>query len=117
MKARLVKFGQVRIAGQTYDYDIVIAGGAVSKRRKGPSKAYREQFNHTPLSVEEDIPWGGKKLIIGTGVEGRLPIMPEVYAEAIRRGVEIVAVPTEEACALLREMDPADVHAILHITC
>jgi len=117
MKAKLVKFGQIKIAGQTYDYDVVIAGGVVSKRRKEASKAYRDRYGHTPLSIEEDIPWGGERLIIGTGAEGRLPIMPEVYAEAVRRGVRIVAVPTGEACALLREMEPADVHAVLHVTC
>ncbi len=117
MKARLVKFGEIRVEGRTYDYDIVITAGVVSKRRKKPSKPFRDQYNHTPLSAQEDIPWGGRRLIIGTGAEGRLPIMPEVYAEAAQRGIKIVAVPTGEACELLREMEATDVHAILHVTC
>ena len=33
---------------------------------------------HTPLSVNEAIPWHGQRLIIGTGTYGRLPIMSEV---------------------------------------
>ena len=46
-----------------------------------------------------------------------LPVMDEVYAEAGRRGIEIVAVPTREACELLmREGEPATA-AILHVTC
>jgi len=56
-------------------------------------------------------------LIVGTGARGQLPIMPEVFLEAERRGVEVVAVPTEEACRLLAAADPRSVAAILHVTC
>ena len=87
------------------------------KRRKGPSKVYRERYGHTPLSADEAIPWSVARLVIGTGASGQLPVMDEVYAEAGRRGIEIVAVPTREACGLLmREGDPATA-AILHVTC
>ena len=34
----------------------MIEGGKVRKRKKGPSKQFREKFGHTPLSAEE-IPW------------------------------------------------------------
>ena len=40
--------------------------------------------------------------MIGTGASG-LPVTDEVYAEAERRGIDIVAVPTTEACELMRE--------------
>ena len=43
--------------------------------------------------------------------------MPELYEEARRRGVEIVAEPTEAACLLLQAADPRDVAAVLHVTC
>jgi hypothetical protein len=43
--------------------------------------------------------------------------MSEVHDEAKRRGVELVVMPTAEACALLRGLDPTDVNAILHVTC
>ena len=66
---------------------------------------------------DEAIPWSARRLIIGTGVSGQLPIMPELYEEARRRGVEIVAEPTEMACRLLQDVDPRDVAAILHVTC
>jgi len=42
-----------------------------SKRK--PSKKFREDFGHTPLSVEEEIPWKCRQLVIGTGAYGRLP--------------------------------------------
>ena len=76
MNARLIAFGEIEVGEKRYDYDVVIDGGKVSKRKKGPSKQYREQTGHTPLSLKEEIPWGGSQLIVGTGVNGRLPIMP-----------------------------------------
>jgi hypothetical protein len=63
------------------------------------------------------IPWLCKQLIIGTGVEGRLPVMKKVYKQAAERGVTLIAVPTPEACELLSEADLSDTNAILHITC
>jgi len=48
---------------------------ARAKRKKEPSKKFREA-GHTPLSVEEEIPWKCRRLVIGTGA-GALPIMKE----------------------------------------
>ncbi len=117
MKMRLVSFGAIDIEGRHYDYDVVIEEGEVRKREKKPSKAYSNEFGHTPLSVGESIPWRGEKLFIGTGAYGRLPLMPEVYKEAQRKGVEIVARPTAEVCELLQTHKRTDVNAILHVTC
>jgi hypothetical protein len=88
MKARLIKFGEIEVEGKRYTHGVVIDGGKVRKRKKGPSKQFREKFGHTPLSAEEKIPWGGKQLIVGTGAHGALPVMDEVIGEAKRRGIE-----------------------------
>ena len=117
MKARLVKFGEIEVEGERYTHDLVIDGGKVRKRKKGASKQFREKFGHTPLSVEEKIPWGGKRLIVGTGAHGALPIMDEVLAEAKRRGVEVIAAPTSEVCQLLEDVKKGQAYAILHCTC
>src|SRR5215472_18641415 len=117
MKARLVKFGEIEVEGKRYTHDVVIDGGKVRKRKKGASKEFREKFGHTPLSVEEKIPWGGKRLIVGTGAHGALPIMDEVLAEAKRRGVEVIAAPTSEVCQLLEDVKKGQAYAILHCTC
>jgi hypothetical protein len=50
----------------------------VRRRKKGPSKVYRDRYGHTPLSPREAIPWSARRLIVGTGVSGQLPIMPEM---------------------------------------
>jgi hypothetical protein len=117
MKARFIDFGEIEIDGQRYDYDVVIDEGGIRKRKKKPSKVYRDQYGHTPLSIHEDIPWGGKRLIVGTGAYGKLPIMPEVLDEAKQHDIEIVAVSTEEACRLISNEDGKKVRALLHVTC
>ncbi len=117
MNARLIGFGEIELDGQRYDADVVIDRGQVRRRRKKPSKPYRERYGHTPLSAEESIPWDGPRLIVGTGADGRLPIMAEVYELAAGRNVEIVALPTDEACRLIADLEPGAVNAILHVTC
>ncbi len=108
-------FGSIRIEGVTYERDVVIDRGEVQKRKKKPSKKFRETFGHTPLSVEEKIPWKCKRLVIGTGT-GALPIMDEVKKEAKRRQVQLLIMPTVMAIEELRK-NLKDTNAILHITC
>jgi hypothetical protein len=115
MRFEVFSFGSIRIDGVTYQHDVVIDHGQVRKRKKKPSKAFRETFGHTPLSVEEDIPWKCRRLVIGTGT-GALPVMEEVKREARRRRVELVILSTAEAIAKLKE-HPDQANAILHVTC
>jgi hypothetical protein len=117
MKAKLVSFGLIEIGGRRFDHDVVVEGGRVRKRKKGPSKPYRDRFGHTPLSIEEAIPWSARRIIVGTGATSQLPVMDQVFDEARRRGVEIVTRPTAEACELLSGSDRDEVAAILHVTC
>ena len=117
MKARLVKFGEIEVEGKRYTHDVVIDGGKVRKRKKGASKQFRQEFGHTPLSAGEEIPWGGKRLIIGTGAHGALPVMDEVLAEAKRRGIEVIAAPTVEVLSAAggSEEGPSVCHPALHV--
>jgi len=117
MKARLVKFGEIEVEGKRYTHDVVIEGGKVRKRKKGPSKQFRDEFGHTPLSVAEEIPWGGKRLLVGTGANGALPVMDGVLAEGKQRGIEVITAPTSEVCQLLEEVKKGQANAILHCTC
>ncbi len=117
MDARLISFGLIEIDGQRYEYDVVLDQGAIRKRQKGPSRAHRDRYGHTPLSIAEAVPWSASVLIIGTGASGQLPVMPELYEEASRRGVEVIAEPTADACRRLRSMDQENISAVLHVTC
>ena len=109
-------FGSLQIEDGIYEHDVVIDRGEIRKRKKAPSKGFRDSFGHTPLSVEEDIPWKCTRLIIGTGAYGSLPVMDEVKREAQRRKVELLILPTREAIEVLKKK-PKDTNAILHVTC
>jgi hypothetical protein len=110
------EFGSIRIDGETYEQDVVIDRGEVRLRNKKPSKRYRDEFGHTPLSIDEKIPWKCKHLVIGTGADGALPVMRAVVDEAHRRDVELTVMKTNKAIELLRHAD-ANTNAILHVTC
>jgi hypothetical protein len=115
MRFEAYSFGSIRIDGVTYEHDVVIDREQVRKRKKKPSKKFREAFGHTPLSVEEDIPWKCRRLVIGTGT-GALPVMDEVKREAKRRRIKLVILPTAEAIAELKQ-HPDRANAVLHVTC
>ena len=117
LRARWIAFGEIEVDGERYTHDVVIEAGKVSKRSKKASKAYSGRFGHTPLSARENIPWGGTRLIVGTGASGSLPVMPEVRREAERRGVELVTEPSEEALDLVDGLPAKDVYAVIHVTC
>jgi hypothetical protein len=109
-------FGSLQIDDSTYEHDVVIDRGKLRDRKKKPSKKFRDEFGHTPLSVEEDIPWKCARLVIGTGAYGRMPVMEEVEREAMRHKVKLQILPTMQAIEILRE-EPDDTNAILHVTC
>src|SRR5215468_4915539 len=107
-------FGSLNIDGFTHEHDVVIDRGEVRKRKKGPSKSFRDVFGHTPLSIEEEIPWKCRRLVVGTGAYGRLPVMKEVKHEAKRRRIELVVLPTSKAITVLNKNSKAT-NAVLHV--
>lgn len=115
MRFEAFSFGKIRIDGVTYEHDVVIERGRVRKRKKKPSRKYRDEFGHTPVSVDEKIPWRCKRLVIGTGT-GKLPVMDQVKREARRRKVELLILPTAKAVLVLRRRREGT-SAILHVTC
>ena len=108
-------FGVIRIDGVSYEHDVLIDRGEVRKRKKKASKKFRDLCGHTPLSVEEEIPWKCRRLVIGTG-GGALPVMREVKLEARRRRIDLLVLPTQQAIDVLKK-EPAETNAILHVTC
>ena len=109
-------FGSLQINDSTYEHDVVIDRGKILDRKKKPSKKFRTEFGHTPLSVEEDIPWKCTRLVIGTGAYGNLPVMKEVKREAERRKIELLVMRTSDAIEVLKKQSK-DTNAILHVAC
>ena len=110
-------FGSIQIDGITYEHDVLIDRGEIAKRKKKPSKKFRDEFGHTPLSLEEAIPWKCSRLVVGTGAYARLPVMEEVKREAGRRNIELLILPTVKAIKILQKKGSDDTNAILHVTC
>ena len=109
-------FGSIQIDGTSRDYDVVIDRGKIRKRKKKRSKQFRDAYGHTPLSTEEEIPWKCRRLVIGTGAYGKLPVTEELKREAQRHKVELVILPTVDAIEVLKK-NPKATNAILHVTC
>ena len=116
MRFRHFEFGVIEIDGVTYEQDLVVDRGEIRRRKKKASKKFRDAFGHTPLSVEENIPWKCTCLVIGTGAYGRLPVMDDVKREAKDRKVKLVVLPTAEAIKVL-DKHPKKTNAVLHVTC
>jgi hypothetical protein len=70
----------------------------------------------TRRSVEEDIPWKCRRLVVGTGAYGNLPVMEDVKLAAAQRKIKLLILPTAEALKVL-EQDPDETNAVLHVTC
>jgi hypothetical protein len=109
-------FGSIRIDGISREYDVVIDRGDIRKRKKKRSKPFRDAYGHTPLTTEEEIPWKCRRLVIGTGAYGNLPVTEELKREAQRRRIELVILPTVDAIEVLKK-NPEATNAILHVTC
>jgi hypothetical protein len=109
-------FGSIRIDGSRYEHDVIVDRGEIRRRKKKPSKRFREQFGHTPLLIEEDIPWKCRQLVIGSGAYGRLLVMQEVQREAECHKVKLLILPTIEAIEVLKQQSK-DTNAVLHVTC
>ena len=116
MRFERFSFGSIKIDGVIHEHDVVIDRGEIRKRKKKPSKQFRDQFGHTPVSMEEKIPWKCRLLVIGTGSYGKLPVMDPVKREAERRKIKLVVVPTRKAIEVL-EQKSEETNAILHVTC
>ena len=88
----------------------------VRKRVQKPSKKLGDAFDHTPLSAAEEIPWKCRRLVIGTGAYGNLPVTDDVKREATRRELELVILRIVEAIEVLQKSSRRT-NAVLHVTC
>lgn len=109
-----LQFGQITIDDKIYHEDIVIDKGKIIKRDKEASRRQKAAYGHTPLTVQENIPWNCKRLIIGSGIYGRLPVTEKVRKKAKELGVELIAEPTPQA---IKHINEPETNFVLHLTC
>ena len=81
-------FGSIEIDGVTYEHDVVIEGGRIRKRKKGPSKALRGRYGHTPLTAAEEstVPMSAITLKPGSRMRQTMPTTnPAIATTSPRR--------------------------------
>ena len=105
-------FGRVVVDGTEHERDLIVLPDRVVAdwwRREGHSLAIEDLDE-----VIEELP---ERLVLGCGAHGRLKPDPAVLAALERRGVAVEALPTADAVARYRELDPSRTAAALHLTC
>ncbi len=117
MKVEKVSFGSIKIDGKEFREDIIIEKGEIKQRNKSVSRKFKHIYGHTPLTIEENIPWDCETLVIANGFYGALPIKEEVIEEAKRRGVEVKIVKTGELPEIFNRFDLTKTNFVIHLTC
>ena len=114
MRVDEYEFGRIVIDGRRYESDLIVSGGRIRKRKKGGSRKLRSRYGHTPLSEHEELPWECRTMVVGTGFHGAMPVTEGVMAEAERRGVSLLELPTTQA---LQHLNDENTSLVLHLTC
>jgi hypothetical protein len=106
------EFGRIKVDGTEHSRDLIVLPDRVVAdwwRREGHSLALEDLDE-----VIEELP---ERLLLGCGAHGRLVPDPAVVEALERRGVAVEAMPTGEAVARYRDLDPTRTAAALHLTC
>jgi hypothetical protein len=105
-------FGHVLVDGEEQTRDVIVLPERVLT---GWWRADGHRLVLADLGeVIEDLP---EHLVVGTGAYGRMRPDPEALDELRKRGVEVEALPTDEAVRRYAELDPRRTAAALHLTC
>jgi hypothetical protein len=105
-------FGRITVDGKEHTRDLIVLPDRILAnwwRRDGHSLALEDL-----AEVETELP---PRLILGCGANGRLRPPAAVLDELRSRGIDVEAVPTEEAVRRYRESDQRQTAAALHLTC
>ncbi len=107
-------FGEIIIDGVKYKSDVVISPAGVFPNwwRLEGLKLQMEDLKEYLSKAVVDV------LIVGTGASGLMKVSGEVEKEMKVRGIELIALPTGEACKLYNELrDRKRVMGVFHLTC
>jgi len=107
------EFGLVVIDGRAYRQDLLLWPGHVK------SDWWRlEAHLLQAADVAEALAADPQVLVVGTGQPGRMQVDPDLAAYLQDRGIDLVAVPTREACQLINQLaSKRRLAAALHLTC
>jgi hypothetical protein len=106
------RFGHLVVDGEEATNDVIVLPNRVLHnwwRRDGHALVLDDL-----REVLDELP---SRLVVGTGAYGRMRPDPGTLRQLRERGIEVEALPTEEAVRRYRELDPARTAAALHLTC
>ena len=111
-------FGSITIAGEVYEYDVVIRlSGDVKKRKKKLSKAkYGTSHTVSRDEAEHLFEAGAKRLILGSGQSGSVELSEEAAAYFRQHGCAVQLLPTPQAITAWNAATGA-VIGMFHVTC
>jgi hypothetical protein len=106
------RFGHVVVDGQEETADVIVLPDRVvtNWRRRDGHGLVLDDLD----AVLDELP---DRLVIGTGANGRLHPDPVTLELLRERGIEVEALPTDEAVRRYAQLNPAETAAALHLTC
>jgi hypothetical protein len=106
------RFGHVVVDGQEETADVIVLPDRVvtNWRRRDGHGLVLDDLD----AVLDELP---DRLVIGTGADGRLHPDPVTLELLRERGIEVEALPTDEAVRRYAQLNPAETAAALHLTC
>lgn len=107
------EFGKIVVRGKEYTSDVIVYPDNVDQTWQRRQSHYLGDYDIG--DVIADLP---EVLIVGTGKQGLLKVSPQLKQAMRDSGVELIVVPTDEACrAYNRYATHKKTIACLHITC
>jgi hypothetical protein len=105
-------FGRIVVDGREEHTDVILLPGRIVSRwwrRRGHELVIED--------LAEVLPELPERLVIGTGMEGRMHADPVALERLAALGVAVEVLPTPQAVRRYRELDPKHTAAALHLTC
>jgi hypothetical protein len=105
-------FGRIVVDGEEQTRDVILLPGRLVTnwwRANGHILVLADLAD-----VLEELP---ERLLVGTGAYAQMRPEPGTLEQLRKRGVEVEALPTDEAVQRYGELDPTHTAAALHLTC
>ncbi len=118
LRVEYPSFGRITVEGDVYGHDIVVyPSGRVERRKKWISKEkHGTSHRLDPEELKEYLTEDFDLLLVGTGMYGKLSLLPE--SRKLAEGKEVIELPTGEAVKVFsEESGKRRVLAIFHVTC
>lgn len=113
MKIDSFRSGQIIIEGKRYDSDVIVFPHHVN------SNWWREEGHQVrPEDINDIIQEKPEILVVGTGEEERMRIMPETRIRLAEQEIELVYQATDKACQTYNQLRFSHkVIGAFHLTC